>query len=77
MPPTSMPPRDRHPPVEDLALVALNEDAASLDTEHVLACRVCLSTLGLLVRVARAARSGPAAPAEPPSSTWQAIRRGL
>ncbi|MGY0489995.1 hypothetical protein [Streptomyces sp. WG-D5] len=77
MPTTSTPPCDRHPPVEELALVALNQDAGPLDTEHVLGCRTCLSTLGLLARVARAARSGPAAPTEPPPSTWQAIRRRL
>lgn len=77
MPSTPMPPRDRHSPVEDLALVALNEAVAPLDTEHVLGCRTCLSTLGTLMRVARAARSGPATPADPPASTWQGIRRRL
>lgn len=77
MPSMPTPPRDRHPSVEDLALVALNEDVPLLDTEHVLGCRTCLSTLGILMRVARAARSGPAEPTDPPASTWQGIRRRL
>ncbi|MHC5261401.1 hypothetical protein ACYSUO_26250 [Streptomyces sp. UC4497] len=74
----STPPGDRHPPTEDLALVALDEQVLdTLDTDHVLGCPACLLTLGLMVRVARAARSGPARPAAPPTSTWQEIRRRL
>lgn len=74
----STPPRDRHPPAEELALVALDEQVLdTLDMEHVLDCPACLLTLSLMVRVARAARSGPTRPAAPPTSTWQEIRRRL